>query len=59
MVVEVTGSRSKIVYEPLLSDDPTQRKPQIDLSMKELNWEPQVKLREGLEYIIQYFKTVL
>lgn len=59
IVVELTGTKSKIIYEPLPSDDPTQRKPQIELAQKELGWEPKVQLREGLRKTIEYFEKVL
>ena len=59
IVIELTGTKSKIIYEPLPSDDPTQRKPQIDLANKELDWEPHIQLREGLEKTIAYFEKML
>lgn len=55
-VIELTGSKSKIVYLPLPQDDPTQRKPVIDLAKKELGWEPTIPLEEGLKRTIEYFK---
>lgn len=55
LVLELTGSQSEIVFRPLPQDDPTQRKPVIDLAKKELSWEPKVALREGLEQTIAYF----
>jgi UDP-glucuronate decarboxylase len=55
-VIELTGSKSKIIYEPLPSDDPMQRKPDITLAKKELGWEPKVQLREGLMKTIEYFR---
>lgn len=58
-VIELTGSNSKIVYRPLPSDDPTQRKPVIDLAKKELGWEPHIMLEEGLKRTINYFERVL
>jgi UDP-glucuronate decarboxylase len=58
MVLEMTGSRSKIVYRPALEDDPTQRKPVIDLARQKLSWEPRVALREGLAKTIAYFKSI-
>ncbi|MBO6214083.1 MAG: SDR family oxidoreductase [Lachnospiraceae bacterium] len=58
-VIELTGSSSKIVYEPLPADDPTQRKPVIDLAKKELDWEPRIMLEEGLGRTIEYFKKVI
>ena len=59
IVIDLTRTDSKIVYEPLPSDDPTQRKPLIDLAKKELDWEPKIMLREGLEKTIKYFKDIL
>lgn len=57
-VLALTGSKSKIVYQPLPQDDPTQRKPVIDLAKKELDWEPKIVLEEGLKKTIEYFKEV-
>lgn len=59
IVIELTGTKSKIIYEPLPSDDPTQRKPLIGLAKKELDWEPHIQLREGLEKTIAYFEKML
>ncbi len=59
IIIELTGSESKIVHEDLPADDPTQRKPAIDLAGRELGWKPEVGLREGLEHTIQYFKTLM
>lgn len=58
-VIKFTGSKSKIVYQPLPQDDPTQRKPVIDLAKKELDWEPKISLDEGLAKTIEYFRTVV
>ena len=58
-VIDLTGSDSKIVYMPLPQDDPTQRKPVIDLAKKELDWEPTIPLDEGLKRTIEYFKKQL
>ncbi|KMQ52875.1 NAD-dependent epimerase/dehydratase [Chitinispirillum alkaliphilum] len=55
-VIELTGSSSKIIYKPLPSDDPKQRKPDITLAQEFLNWSPQVMLGEGLEKTIEYFR---
>jgi UDP-glucuronate decarboxylase len=52
----IPESKSKIIYEDLPSDDPKQRKPDITLAKKELNWEPKVELEEGLKKTIPYFK---
>lgn len=59
LVIELTGSKSRLVYENLPVDDPTQRKPNIDLAKKELNWRPTVHLREGLVKTISYFKKII
>ena len=55
IVIEMTGSSSKINYEPLPADDPTQRQPDIGLIRDKLGWEPVVKLRDGLKKTIEYF----
>ena len=55
LIIELTDSKSKIVYKPLPGDDPTQRKPDISLAKKELNWEPKVDIKEGLTKTIEYF----
>ncbi len=59
MVIELTGSSSKLVYMPLPSDDPTQRKPVIDLAERELSWKPAIKLEDGLKKTIEFFRTVI
>ena len=59
IVIRMTGSKSKIIYLPLPQDDPRQRKPDIALARKELNWEPTVKLETGLEKTIEYFRKIL
>ncbi len=58
IVIELTGSRSKLTYMPLPNDDPTQRQPDISLAKKHLGWEPTVKLRDGLVKTIDYFKSI-
>lgn len=55
-VIELTGSKSKIVFRPLPNDDPKQRKPDIALAKEMLDWEPRIKLEEGLKKTIAYFK---
>jgi UDP-glucuronate decarboxylase len=55
-VIELTGSKSKIIYMPLPQDDPTRRKPDITLAKKTMGWEPKVNLEEGLKQTIAYFK---
>jgi nucleoside-diphosphate-sugar epimerase len=59
LAVDVTGSSSEIVHEPLPVDDPTQRKPDLTLARTRLGWEPSVQLREGLEQTAAYFRSVL
>jgi dTDP-glucose 4,6-dehydratase len=56
-IIAATGSRSKKVFKPLPQDDPKQRKPDISRAKKVLKWEPQVKLADGLEKTIAYFRT--
>jgi dTDP-glucose 4,6-dehydratase len=56
-IIEMTGSKSKIVYKPLPVDDPKVRKPDITRARTLLGWEPKVELREGLTKTIDYFKT--
>jgi len=58
-VIDLTGSKSKIVYEPLPQDDPLQRQPDISLAKRELDWEPKVPLNDGLIKTIEYFKSVI
>ena len=58
-VLELTESNSKLVYMPLPGDDPTQRKPVIDLAKEKLDWEPTIALEEGLKKTIEYFKGVI
>jgi UDP-glucuronate decarboxylase len=54
-IIELTGSRSKIVFRPLPSDDPKQRRPDITRARSILGWEPRVPLAEGLAKTIRYF----
>jgi UDP-glucuronate decarboxylase len=58
-VISMTGSRSKLVNNPLPSDDPKQRKPDITLAREKLGWEPTVALRDGLQKTIAYFDKVI
>lgn len=59
-IIELTNSKSKIVYIPLPNDDPSQRRPDITLAKKELNgWEPKIQLEEGLKKTIIYFDKLL
>ncbi len=58
-VINITGSKSKITFEPLPTDDPTQRRPNISKAKEVLKWEPKIKLEEGLVKTIEYFKKTL
>jgi UDP-glucuronate decarboxylase len=58
-VIKLVGSKSKIIYEPLPSDDPMMRKPDISLAKKELDWFPKVSLDEGLVKTIDFFKAIV
>ena len=58
-VIELTGSKSKIKFIPLPSDDPTQRKPDISLAKEKLSWQPTIQLQEGLIKTIEYFDSEL
>ena len=58
-VIKLTDSDSKIVFKELPQDDPRQRRPDIELAKKELNWEPHIALEEGLKKTITYFKSIL
>jgi len=58
-ILDLTGSRSSLVYEPLPQDDPRQRQPDIRLAKTQLGWEPQIPLREGLKPTIAYFEQLL
>lgn len=58
-IIELTNSKSKLIHCPLPSDDPTQRRPVIDLAKKELDWEPRVMLDKGLEKTIEYFQRII
>src|SRR5262245_15402721 len=59
LVIELTGSRSRIVHQALPQDDPRQRQPDISQAKKLLNWAPQVQLREGVARTIAYFEKLL
>ena len=59
LVVSLTGSKSKLVYNPLPLDDPRQRKPDITLARETLNWSPAIELTEGLKRTIAYFERRL
>ena len=58
-ILELTGTRSRLVFHPLPSDDPRQRQPDIRLARSKLEWEPRVRLRQGLTSTIAYFKQLV
>ncbi len=58
-IIEMTNSKSNIVYNPLPQDDPLQRKPDINLAKEKLKWQPNVKLEEGLVKTVEYFEKIL
>ena len=59
LVIEMTGSKSKLIFKPLPEDDPLQRQPDISLAKKELGWEPSVNLETGLAKTIDYFRGIV
>jgi hypothetical protein len=59
LILDLTGSRSKIIYLPMPEDDPPRRRPDISEAERVLNWRPTVGLREGLEMTIAYFSKTL
>ena len=58
LVIKLTGSKSKLVFKPLPSDDPRQRQPNIEMAKEVLGWSPSVELEAGLERTIRYFKQI-
>lgn len=58
LVIELTGSKSKVVYDALPADDPKQRKPDITIAQQRLGWSPTIPLREGLERTIAWFRSI-
>jgi UDP-glucuronate decarboxylase len=59
LVVELTGSASKLVFMPLPQDDPKQRRPDISMAKEQLKWEPTIQLNEGLNRTIDYFRKTM
>ena len=58
-IIEITGSKSKLVSKPLPEDDPLQRQPNIDLAKERLGWQPRIGLEEGLQKTIEYFRSFI
>ena len=59
LIISMTGSKSKIEFKPLPSDDPARRKPMIDLAKQKLKWEPKINLQTGLTKTIEYFESII
>lgn len=59
LVIKIIGNKNNIIFKPLPQDDPMQRKPDITLAKKELGWEPNIMLEQGLEKTIEYFDKLL
>jgi UDP-glucuronate decarboxylase len=59
LVLKLSGSQSKIIHQPLPSDDPKQRQPNIDLAKAKLGWTPKISLEDGLKETIAYFRMLL
>ena len=57
-VLKLTGAKVKVVHQPLPSDDPRQRRPDISLAREKLGWEPKIELAEGLAHTITYFRAL-
>jgi UDP-glucuronate decarboxylase len=58
-VIKLTGSKSRILHQPLPQDDPKQRRPDITVAKTVLYWEPEILLNQGLEKTIDYFRNIL
>jgi UDP-glucuronate decarboxylase len=59
LIIKLTGTKSKLRFEPLPSDDPRQRQPDISQAKLTLKWEPKTQLREGLTKTVAYFENIL
>ncbi len=58
VVIDMTGSKSELVYKDLPQDDPVRRRPDITLAMEKLDWEPTVSLQQGLAKTLEWFRTI-
>ena len=58
-VIDLTKTKSKIIFKPLPQDDPERRKPDITLAMEKLQWDPKIKLEDGLQKTVEYFRQLL
>ena len=59
IIIDLTNSKSKLIFKDLPMDDPKQRQPDITLAKEKLNWEPKIQLKEGLTKTIKYFDEIL
>jgi len=59
IIIDLTNSKSKLIFNDLPQDDPKQRQPDITLAKEKLNWEPKIQLKEGLPKTIKYFDEIL
>ena len=59
MVIQITGSKSQIIYKSLPQDDPMQRRPDISKANELLRWEPKIQLKEGIKQTANYFKSII
>ena len=59
IIIGLTNSKSKLIFNDLPQDDPKQRQPDITLAKEKLNWEPKIQLKEGLPKTIKYFDEIL
>jgi UDP-glucuronate decarboxylase len=59
VIIDLTGSKSKIVHRPIPQDDPRQRRPDISKAQEFLGWSPTCKLRDGMQRTIEYFEDLL
>ena len=59
MIIDITGSSSKLIFQKLPKDDPKQRRPDITQAKKKLGWEPKISLEKGLIETIKYFDAIL
>lgn len=59
LIIELTNSKSEIIFEELPSDDPTQREPNISIAKETLKWEPKIQIKEGLLKTIEYFDRII
>ena len=57
-VINLSGSRSELIFQPLPSDDPTRRRPDIELAKDRLGWQPEIMLQEGLTRTIEWFRSI-